>query len=71
MQWTWTLIRQECTGCGICADVCTYEAVRMNPEMPYPDPVPSRCVGCMACVEQCPFDAVEVRELTASPARSV
>jgi ferredoxin len=65
MEWEWRLIAAECTGCGICADVCPHGAIRMSREMAYPEPVVSRCVGCMECVEQCPFDALEVEELAA------
>ena len=62
MEWEWRLIQQECTGCGICADVCPHDAINMGREMAYPEPVPAQCVGCMLCVEQCPFDAIEVKE---------
>jgi len=62
MEWEWRLIQNECTGCGICADVCAYQAIRMTRQMAYPEPEPARCVGCMACVEQCPFDAIEVNQ---------
>jgi len=60
MIWRWTLIRRECTGCGICADVCPHDAIAMPREDAYPGPVVGQCVGCMICVQQCPFDAVEV-----------
>ncbi len=60
MDWSWTLIRRECTGCGICADVCPHDAIEMPREEAYPRPVAGQCVGCMICVQQCPFDAVEV-----------
>jgi Pyruvate/2-oxoacid:ferredoxin oxidoreductase delta subunit len=62
MDWKWKLITQECTGCGICADVCPHDAINMTQEMAYPEPVPNQCVGCMICVEQCPFYAIEVEE---------
>ncbi len=64
MDWEWKLINRECTGCGICADVCAYGAIRMTREMAYPEAVISKCVGCLICVNQCPFDAIEVRELS-------
>jgi ferredoxin len=63
MDWEWKLIQQECTGCGICADVCPYDAIAMTRQMAYPAAVPVKCVGCMICVEQCPFAAIEVHEL--------
>jgi ferredoxin len=66
VEWVWRLIERDCTGCGICADVCPHGAIRMTPEMAYPEPIEPRCVGCMECVEQCPFDAVRVEEATAA-----
>jgi ferredoxin len=60
MEPIWKLIRQDCTGCGICADVCQYDAIRMTRDMGYPEPVLSKCTACMECVEQCPFDAIRV-----------
>ena len=68
MVWQWRLRAGECTGCGICADVCPEAAIRMTRDMAYPEPVPSKCVGCMMCPQQCPFDAIAVDELSvASP----
>jgi coenzyme F420 hydrogenase subunit beta len=69
MEWEWKLLEQECTGCGICADVCKYEAIKMTRQMANPEPVPSRCVGCMDCVKQCPFDAIDVKALAETAKR--
>ena len=66
MGWAWHLRRQDCTGCGICADVCPHAAIGLPRERAYPEPVPERCTGCMQCVQECPFDAVEVHEQTAT-----
>jgi ferredoxin len=63
MDWAWKLITRECTGCGICADVCPHDAINMTRELAYPQPVPSLCVACMICVDQCPFGAIEIKEL--------
>ena len=62
MPWTWKLIRANCTGCGICADVCREGALSMPREAAYPEPVPGGCTGCRACLEECPFDAVALEE---------
>jgi formate hydrogenlyase subunit 6/NADH:ubiquinone oxidoreductase subunit I len=62
MSWDWNLIQGDCTGCGICADVCPHDAIRMTRDLAYPEPVQDRCVGCMICVQQCPFAAIEVHE---------
>jgi ferredoxin len=66
LDWQWRLILRDCTGCGICADVCPHGAIAMPREIAYPEPVEGRCVGCMDCVQQCPFDAVEVCQAAAA-----
>jgi ferredoxin len=60
MIWQWWLIQRECTGCGICADVCDYGAIAMDSLTAYPQAVPGACVGCLVCVQECPFAAIEV-----------
>lgn len=65
MQWNWRLIADQCTGCGICNDVCPHDALRMTRDMAMPEPGRSPCVGCMTCVEQCPFAAIEVKPVEA------
>jgi ferredoxin len=67
MEWEWKLIRRECTGCGICDDVCPHDAITMTRGMSYPEGGPSPCVGCMLCVDQCPFGAIEVAALSPAP----
>lgn len=62
MDYDWKLLIQNCTGCGICVDVCGDEAIEMTREMPYPEPVPEACIGCLTCIDECPFDAIEVNE---------
>ena len=66
MAWEWQLIQEQCTGCGVCADVCAYGAIEMTREMAYPEAVPRQCVGCMVCTEQCPFDAIQVHEVSSA-----
>ena len=66
MSWTWNLIEHECTGCGICADVCPHGAIAMTRDQAYPAAVPRKCTGCMDCVRECPVDALEVQELAAT-----
>jgi formate hydrogenlyase subunit 6/NADH:ubiquinone oxidoreductase subunit I len=62
MPWQWKLNQQQCTGCGICADLCPHGAIHMSREVAYPEAVSLRCVGCQVCVEQCPVDAIEINE---------
>ncbi len=60
MSWEWKLVERNCTGCGICVDVCLHQALTQTREMAYPEPGPSACTGCMECALQCPFDAIQV-----------
>lgn len=60
MAWRWILRQSDCTGCGICCDVCPHGAIAMPHTAAYPAEVPQACTGCLECVEQCPFDAIEV-----------
>ena len=63
MEWEWILLIQNCTGCGICLDVCPEAAIKMTRIMAYPEPVPGKCIGCLDCFKECPFDALEIKEL--------
>lgn len=45
----------ECTGCGLCAEVCPVEAVRMEGDLPEVDR--DWCIGCGVCVARCPTGA--------------
>ena len=60
MDWTWALNEVECTGCGICADLCPHAAISMPAEQAYPAGIDGTCTGCLVCVEECPFDAIVV-----------
>jgi len=62
MDWLWKLFTENCTGCGICLDVCPEEAILMTRKMAYPEPVQGNCIGCLECVQECPFAAIEVTE---------
>jgi len=47
-----------CTGCGICAEACVYDAIRKAGAL-Y-EIVPYRCEGCGTCTIVCPEDAVSM-----------
>lgn len=45
-----------CTGCGVCASVCRFEAVRARDDGYMVDPI--ACEGCAACYYSCPSRAI-------------
>lgn len=50
----------ECTGCGICVDVCPHAVFRMeNGRAALVDR--DLCMECGACAKNCPFSAISVR----------
>jgi len=49
-----------CTGCGICEEVCRFDAVHQDGAVYLVDPI--ACDGCAACVYQCPEEAITMHE---------
>jgi len=50
-----------CTACGICEQVCRFDAVFENDEgVFWVDPI--ACDGCAACVYQCPVEAITMHD---------
>ena len=50
--------KEECCGCGACADVCPAHAIRMDRDkegFDYPCADGSACVHCGRCEEVCPL----------------
>ncbi len=45
----------RCTKCGLCAEICPYDAIALDPH-PVFDEV--RCYGCWACYNHCPERAI-------------
>ncbi len=45
-----------CTACGVCADVCPVEAIKID-DVAVIDA--SKCVECLACVDECPTGAMK------------
>jgi len=51
------VIKDNCTHCGTCADVCAYHAIAVFGE--HTLPFPELCHGCGACTYLCPVQAIE------------
>ena len=52
--------REKCDGCGLCATLCEFGAIRENGAGFVVDPV--RCEGCKVCVAFCPAAAIRFPE---------
>jgi MinD superfamily P-loop ATPase len=52
--------REKCDGCGLCATMCQFEAIRENGAGFAVDPI--RCEGCKVCVAFCPNEAIRFPE---------
>ena len=51
---------EACTACGICADVCRFEAAVPGDEAYRVEPL--ACEGCASCFYQCPEEAIRMEE---------
>jgi NADH:ubiquinone oxidoreductase subunit F (NADH-binding)/NADH:ubiquinone oxidoreductase subunit E/Pyruvate/2-oxoacid:ferredoxin oxidoreductase delta subunit len=52
-------IRDNCTGCTLCAQRCPVDAITANPYQRHVVNM-DRCIRCDACRQVCPYHAVEV-----------
>jgi len=46
-----------CSACGLCVEVCPYDARVLEPGAPYAEVIEVLCQGCGACVVACPNKA--------------
>ncbi len=53
-----------CSGCGICVEVCPYEAREIDPYLRIARVHEPLCQGCGACVASCPNNACELKNTT-------
>ena len=53
------VIKENCTGCGVCEEVCPYNAIEVINGIAV---VKDNCVFCGICVESCAFEALELYE---------
>lgn len=55
-----------CAGCGVCVDICPFDAMTMPQSAPQIDE--ARCMGCGLCISHC---AVGALQLTAAPQKGL
>jgi len=53
---------ERCDACGICKQVCRFDAIQSTPDDYHVDPI--ACDGCAACVYQCPEEAIHMEPQT-------
>ena len=51
--------QEKCTGCGICADECPAEAIRIENDKAV---ISEECTDCGTCVDECPDKALAMEE---------
>lgn len=49
--------KDKCTGCGLCADICPIEAIKLEDEIAV---VNDECIECGICVDTCPVEAISL-----------
>lgn len=53
------VISEQCKSCGICAEVCPYNAITVDVKKKTPAVVnTAACAGCGTCAAECPFGAI-------------
>ncbi len=48
---------EQCTGCGICEDVCPVNAITVKDDIAH---IGEDCTECGACVDECPNEAISL-----------
>jgi len=46
-----------CAACGLCVEVCPYDARVLEPGAPYAEVIEVLCQGCGSCIVACPNKA--------------
>lgn len=52
-------VADNCSGCGLCADVCVLNNIKIAGGKPVWG---ENCTHCMACICRCPMEAIEYKE---------
>lgn len=52
------MVKENCTGCGICVDICPMNAITINDDVAQIED--ERCIGCGLCSHHCSSDAIRL-----------
>jgi ferredoxin len=55
------IVNDNCTGCGICKDICPVENIEIINRIPK---FKHNCEQCVACIQYCPQKAINYKNLT-------
>jgi heterodisulfide reductase subunit A len=60
------IVADKCNYCGLCAQVCPYNAILKSDKKTktLPQVIQAACAGCGACAAECPQDAIMMRHFT-------
>ena len=59
------IIPELCKSCGVCAEVCPYNAIAVDAKKKTEAVVnTAACAGCGTCAAECPFDAIIMNHFT-------
>jgi heterodisulfide reductase subunit A len=51
----------KCTGCGMCVEVCPFNAIELDPEQGVAVIKEALCKGCGACASSCRGGALDIK----------
>lgn len=54
------VIKELCQGCGVCTQVCAYQAINVQAHLAAVDP--GKCQDCEECIFTCPNGAITIKE---------
>lgn len=58
------IIEDKCVGCGLCVNVCPYNALYINTKTKKAEVIEAACAGCGTCGAECPQHAIISRHFT-------
>jgi heterodisulfide reductase subunit A len=57
-------VAETCSGCGICIQACSYNAISLNQRTKMVEISDALCEGCGTCTPSCPSGSLSLRNLT-------